>query len=128
MKKIRLGVLGATRGLSYGMSAKKCGLPVDLVAVCDNFSPLIEKVRERLPALGLEPEYFSDFTEMLNKADIDVVAIANSANDHARFSIAALNAGKHVLSELLPVQTPAEAVALVEAVERSGKVYYRFGN
>ncbi len=124
MKKIRLGILGATRGLSYGMSAKKCGLPVDLVAVCDNFSPLIEKVRERLPALGLEPEYFSDFTEMLNKADIDVVAIANSANDHARFSIAALNAGKHVLSELLPVQTPAEAVALVEAVERSGKVYY----
>ena len=124
MKKIRLGVLGATRGLNYGISAKKCGLPVELAAVCDIFTPLMEKVRARLPELGLNPEYFSDFTEMLNKADIDAVVIANSANDHARFSIAALNAGKHVLSELLPVQTLSEAVALIEAVERSGKVYY----
>ena len=37
-------------------------------------------------------------------------------------SIKALNAGKHVMCEVTSFYTPAEAVALVEAVEKSGKV------
>jgi len=124
MDAIRLGVIGATRGLNFAMSAKKCGLPVELTAVCETYQPLVEKVKEQLPGLGMAPEYYTDFNGMLAHAKIDAVAITNGANDHARFAIAALNAGKHVLSEVLPVQTPAEAVALVEAVEKSGKIYY----
>ena len=54
---------------------------------------------------------------------MDAVILANYANEHAPFAIKALNNGKHVLSELLPVQAPSEAVALVEAVERTGLVY-----
>ena len=124
MGKIRLGVLGATRGIDFALVAKKHGLQAELTAVCDTFQPLLDKIQRELPEHGLDPECYTDFYEMLEKADIDAVVIANNANNHAPYAIAALNAGKHVLSEVLPVQTPAQAVALVEAVEKSGKVYY----
>ena len=54
---------------------------------------------------------------------MDAVVLANYANEHAPFAIRCLKAGKHVISEVLPVQTLAEAVQLVEAVEESGLVY-----
>jgi predicted dehydrogenase len=57
------------------------------------------------------------------RCDIDAVILTNYANEHARYAVSALAAGKHVMSEVLPVQTLAEAVALCEAVEKSGKVY-----
>ena len=54
---------------------------------------------------------------------MDCVVLANYANEHAPYAIRCLKAGKHVLSEVLPVQTMREAVELIEAVEQSGKVY-----
>ena len=49
--------------------------------------------------------------------------MANYANEHAPFAIKAMKAGKHVFSEVLPVQTMKEAVELVEAVEATGMTY-----
>ena len=49
--------------------------------------------------------------------------LANYANQHAPFAIRAMKAGKHVFSEVLPVQTMKEAVELIEAVEETGKIY-----
>jgi predicted dehydrogenase len=54
---------------------------------------------------------------------MDIVVLANYANQHAPLAIKALKAGRNVFSELLPVQTMAEAVELVEAVEASDKLY-----
>ena len=54
---------------------------------------------------------------------MDAVVLANYATEHAPYAIRCLDAGKHVLSEVLPCETMAQAVELIEAVERSGKVY-----
>lgn len=62
---------------------------------------------------------FDDFI----KHDMDAVVLANYANEHARFAIAAMKAGKHIFSEVLPVQTMKEAVELIETVEETGKIY-----
>jgi len=51
------------------------------------------------------------------------VVLANYANEHAPFAIRAMKAGKHVFSEVLPVQTLKEAVELIEAVEETGMIY-----
>ena len=121
-KKIRLGVLGATRGIDFGLIAAAQTLDMELAAVCDRFEPLLEKVRSALSEKGVQSAYFTDFDEML-RSDIDAVVIANNATDHAPFAIRALNMGKHVISEVLPMQTLSQAVALAEAVQASGKVY-----
>lgn len=49
--------------------------------------------------------------------------LANYAHEHAPFAVRALNAGKHVISEVLPAHTLAQAVELAETVERTGLVY-----
>ena len=120
---IRVGILGATRGLEFARAARRCGVAAEFTAVCDGYAPLLGKVKASLPELGFEPAYYTDYTGMLEETGIDAVIVANSATDHAQMAIAALERGIHVLSEVLPAQTPAQAVALVEAVERSGRHY-----
>ena len=55
--------------------------------------------------------------------DMDAVILANYFHQHAPFAIKALRAGKHVMSETSACFTLAQGVALVEAVEQSGKIY-----
>jgi predicted dehydrogenase len=54
---------------------------------------------------------------------MDAVVLANYFHEHTPLAIQALQAGKHVLSEIAACFTLAEGVALVEAVERSRKTY-----
>ena len=54
---------------------------------------------------------------------MDAVVLANYATEHATFAIRCMNKGKHVLSEVLPCETMAQAVELIETVERTGLVY-----
>lgn len=123
MKKLKIGVLGAYRGLTMiGFCAQS--KEAELVAVCDKYEPALEKCKKKIRETGSDcnPTMYTDFDEFL-KHDMDAVVLANYATEHAPFAIRCLNAGKHVLSEVLPAQTLKEAVELVEAVERSGKVY-----
>ncbi len=66
--------------------------------------------------------FYESFDEFI-KHDMDAVVLANYADEHAEYAIKCLQNGKHVLSEVLPVQTMSEAVRLVEAVEKSDKLY-----
>ena len=59
----------------------------------------------------------------IRDSDMDAVVLANYANEHAPYAIRLLRSGRHVLSEVLPCETMAQAVELIEAVEESGCVY-----
>ena len=119
--KIRIGVFGAFRGktmiqvLAYHPDAA-------LVAVCDRHRPLLDEVGKLAEEAHIQVALYEDFEEFFQH-DMDAVVLANYANEHAPYAIRLLRAGRHVLSEVLPCQTMAEAVALIEAVEESGKVY-----
>ncbi|MCQ2425562.1 MAG: Gfo/Idh/MocA family oxidoreductase [Lachnospiraceae bacterium] len=120
-KKVKIGVFGGARG--FTMISQLLDHPdAELVAVCDKFTPLLDRVRETAKSYGVEVALYDDFDEFL-KHDMDAVVLANYANEHGVYSVRCLEAGKHVMSEVLPVETPAQAVALVEAVERTGLVY-----
>lgn len=115
-KRIRLGVWGLGRGSSFFNSCRALG--IDVVAGCD-FNP------------GMRAGFKSEFPEALvtDKADeflardFDAVLLATYCPAHADDAIACLKAGKHVLSEVTSFHTMAEGVRLVEAVEKSGRVY-----
>ena len=122
MKKTRIGVLGATRGLEIIERSFGSFEDFDVVAICDIYQHVLNYAHEKCLLFGKEVRCVSDFEELL-KEDIDAVILANYATEHAPYAIRALKAGKHVLSEVLPTQNMAEAVELVEAVEASGKIY-----
>ena len=119
MGKIRVGVLGAHRGrtmIGYCRQAENA----EVVAVCDK-APY-ELARVQRESAGLPIAYYDNFEDFI-KHDMDAVVLANYANEHAPFAIRAMKEGKHVFSEVLPVQTMKEAVELVETVEQTGKIY-----
>lgn len=119
MKKIKIGVLGLYRGssmINYCLAADNA----ELVAICDKWEEGLKLQKERHKDFNIT--YYTDFDEFI-KHDMDMVVLANYANEHAPFAIKAMNEGKHVFSEVLPVQTMKEAVELVEAVEKTGMTY-----
>ena len=118
-KKMRIGVVGAGRGRTMMDYCAKYG-NAELVAICDNYAPALERAKRKY---GDAITYYDDFETFLGH-DMDGVVLANFANAHAPLAIRCMEAGKHVLSEVLPVQTMREAVELIEAVERTGKIYF----
>ncbi|MCR5782919.1 MAG: Gfo/Idh/MocA family oxidoreductase [Clostridia bacterium] len=118
-EKIKVGVLGAHRGLSMIGYCRQSD-NAELVAVCDKAPYELDRVRRELD--GLPISYYDNFEDFI-RHDMDAVVLANYANEHAPFAIRAMNEGKHVFSEVLPVQTLRQAVELVETVEKTGLVY-----
>ena len=120
MKKIRIGVIGVGRGKSMIRYCEAVDT-AEVVAICDKWVEGLEMMKKKLTGHD-QIVYYTDYDEFL-KHDMDAVVLANYATEHAPFAIKAMKAGKHVLSEVLPVQTMKEAVELVEAVEETGMIY-----
>ena len=118
MDKVKIGVVGIGRGKTM-MSYCKQAQHAELVAVCDIWEDGLIAWKETNPS---QVACYTDYDAFL-KHDMDAVILANYANEHAPLAIKAMTAGKHVFSEVLPVQTLKEAVELIETVEETGMVY-----
>ncbi|MBR4666264.1 MAG: Gfo/Idh/MocA family oxidoreductase [Lentisphaeria bacterium] len=116
-KRIRLGIWGLGRGSNFIKAAN--AVNIDIVAGCDYNADLREKFRQACPDAFIT----ADQKEFLSFKDMDAVLIATYFENHAEHTILALEAGFHVMCEVTSFFTPAEGVRVVEAVERSGKVY-----
>lgn len=119
MKKVRIGVLGGYRGSSMINYCKRAD-NAEVVAICDKTPEVLEEQRQN--ANGMDITFYSDFEDFILH-DMDAVVLANYATEHAPFAIRAMERGLHVFSEVLPCQTMKEAVELIEAVEKTGKIY-----
>jgi len=119
MKKTRIGVMGVGRGHSMIDYCRKAG-NAELVAICDFWAEGLEKAKKEIN--DDKVSYYLDFDTFIQQ-DMDAVVLANYATEHAPYAIKALKAGKHVFSEVLPVQTLKEAVELIEAIESTHNVY-----
>ena len=118
-KKLRIGVLGAYRGTSM-ISYCDASDNAEVVAICDKWPEALQRQKDNYSDRNIA--FYDNFDDFI-KHDMDAVWLANYAHEHAPFAIKALKAGKHVASEVLPVQTPAEAVELVETIEETGLTY-----
>ena len=115
---LKVGVIGAGSISEFHIKPYLSNQQTELAALCDvNESRLAEKGE----LYGVSRLY-EDYRELLKDDTIDAVSICTWNNSHAEIAIAALEAGKHVLVEKPLSMTVAEAEAVQEAVERTGKV------
>jgi len=121
MGKIKVGVFGAARGMTM-VHVLASHPDAELVAVCDKYRPLLDNVQKLADEMQMKVTLYEKFDDFINH-DMDAVVLANYANEHAPFAARLLRSGRHVLSEVLPCETMAQAVELIEAVEESKKVY-----
>jgi predicted dehydrogenase len=66
-------------------------------------------------------ETLTDWRELVERDDIDVIDIVTPGDSHAEIAIAALNAGKHVLCEKPLANTVEEAEAMAAAAARAAE-------
>ena len=81
MKKIRIGVLGANRGLNIAENFRLLGC--EIVALCEIDE---KRARKGLEIYGEDLPVYKDFDEFL-QLDLDAVIIANFFHEHTPFAI-----------------------------------------
>ncbi|WP_226619779.1 Gfo/Idh/MocA family protein [Cytobacillus firmus] len=117
MKKLKIGIIGC------GSIAKHRHMPeyhassgAVIAAVCD-----INEGRAKGFADLYEAKAYTDYRELLDDTDIDAVSVCTPNYLHAPISVAALNAGKHVLCEKPMATSMEEAQDMIEAAHKNGK-------
>lgn len=89
---------------------------VQIVAVCDS-----NKKRAKKIANNYGVNRYTDYNELINCEELDAVSVCTPNHLHASISIAALQAGIHVLCEKPMATSKADAEMMIRAAEKSGK-------
>lgn len=117
-RKIRVGVIGTGFGSTAHLPALRDIPYVEVNMVC---SRRAERAHRVASEFGV-PRKTIDFREMMRDPEIDAVVIASPPNLHHSMAFAALEGGKHVLSEKPLSRTLAEARDLVRLAKQAGVV------
>lgn len=113
---LKVGIAG---GRAQSTMAGFSAIPdVKVTAVCD----LDETRLKEIGGKWNIPNRYRIFEDML-ESDIDAVVISTPMQCHVPQAVAALEAGKHVLSEVTAGVTMDELWWLIEAKEKYGKIY-----
>lgn len=117
MKRVKIGVLGASRGVDVAKNFML--LDCDIVALCD-FNE--KRAKEGIEKLGMKVPVFDNFDDFIEQ-EMDAVILANYFHEHAPYAIKCFKKGIHVFSECISNGTMAEGVELLKAYENSNSVY-----
>ncbi|MBQ8747862.1 MAG: Gfo/Idh/MocA family oxidoreductase [Clostridia bacterium] len=129
VEQVKIGIVGLGRGAYVG--GYVVGLRNACVrAICDINPKKIEEAKKKfIEEKGIPEEellVFDNYDEML-KSDINTVIIATEAIYHVPFVLKALEAGKHVFSEIPTVNSLEEAKILRKAVKAHPELKYMAG-
>ena len=96
MEKIKIGIIGTGSISHFHMGGYRASSDIaEVTAVCDLN---LDRARAFAEKYGV-PHVYGSYEEMLRDAPIDPVSVTTWNNAHAPATIAALQAGKHVLCE-----------------------------
>ena len=93
----------------------------EMVAFCDIIPERAEKAAVDYGAPGAKT--YTDYKEMLKDEAIDVVHVLTPNVVHCPVTVAAFEAGKHVMCEKPMAASTADARAMLEAWKKSGKKF-----
>lgn len=121
VEKVKLGVIGC------GVVAIRDVLPnlvqpqiakkgVELIAVCDT----VESRAKEAMRLFKAKEMYTDYKEMLQKSDINAVAILTPINSHYQIAMDSARAGKHIYVQKAMTTTLQEANNLLLTAKKMG--------
>jgi len=118
MSILKIAVIGVGSISEAHLNSYKRNPDVEIYAVCDLNE---ERAKQKAATYGARKIY-TDYRDVLADPAIDAVSICTWNKTHAEISVAALDAGKHVLVEKPLAKTVEEALCIQEAVKRTGKV------
>lgn len=118
-KKLRIGIIG-TGGIAHAhMKSYLEFSDVEVVAGCDIVTG---KTKAFFEEFGVDALSFDSMEEMLETVQLDAVSVCTYNTTHAKCAIAALEHGLGVLCEKPMSVTLDDAVKMVRAQRKSGKI------
>jgi predicted dehydrogenase len=115
-RKLRIGVIGLGIGQAH-IEGWREHARAEVVAIADSDAQRLVAVGERL---GIA-ERFTDARAMLAAGGLDVVSVCTPNKYHCELSIAAFEAGAHVLCEKPMAMNADEGRVMLAAARRAGK-------
>ncbi|MBT2566335.1 Gfo/Idh/MocA family oxidoreductase [Arthrobacter sp. ISL-85] len=114
---LRIGILGAA-GIAPTAVIRPAArrTDVEVVAVASRRTESARQFAERHRI----DRFYGDYSELLADTGVDLVYNALPPSEHAKWSIAALEAGKHVLCEKPFAMNANEAAQMLEAAQSTG--------
>lgn len=119
-KKLKVGMIGCG-GIAKGKHMKSLAKQstAEMAAFCDVFVTTAEAAKAEFGTP--DAKVYTDYKELLKDDAIEVVHICTPNDSHAEITIAALEAGKHVMCEKPMAKTASDARRMLEASQRTGK-------
>lgn len=121
MDKLKVGVLGLGRGITHLRNFLALD-EVEVVGAADRFPERQERSQALIESMGKKARVVAEYDDLLEMG-CDAIAVSSNGKVQVAHSVAAMDAGCHVLSEVPSAYTQAELVELKDAVERTGKTY-----
>ena len=118
MKTINVGIIGCGKIAQYRHIPEYCENEHTKIA---GFFDL-DKKRTRELAEKFDAKAYLSYLELLANQDIEAVSVCTTNNTHAEITIAALNAGKHVLCEKPMAASLEDCQAMVDTSRQQGRI------
>ncbi|MNO18380.1 putative oxidoreductase YcjS [compost metagenome] len=118
--KLKIAIIGCG-GIANGkhMPSLSRQKNAEMVAFCDIIE---ERAQEAAKTYGTEDAaVYTDFRELLAAGGFDIVHVCTPNDSHSVISVAALEAGNHVMCEKPMAKTTAQAQEMLDAARRTGK-------
>ena len=116
---MKVGIIGASFAKAAFLPALRHVKGAEVVALS---SARLESAKSAAAAFSV-PHAYDDWQGMLDAHTFDLVCIATPTVTHAPMTLAALQAGAHVLCEKPMAMTSAEAKAMLDEAERLGRLH-----
>jgi len=117
-RPVRIAVVGLGFGAEF-IPIHQRHPNAELVAICQRSEGKLNQVGD---AYGVERRYTS-YVDLLADKEIDAVHINSPIPDHAPMSLAALEAGKHVMCTVPMATTVEDCKKIVDLAEKTGLKY-----
>jgi predicted dehydrogenase len=113
---LRVGIVGVGWGTVVHAPAFQAVDGYELVALCSRNPEKVAKAGEKL---GID-DVSTDWQSFVRRDDLDLISVTTPVTLHRPVTVAALEAGKHVLCEKPLALTAAECEDIVAAAEKAG--------
>ncbi|MEN6545973.1 MAG: Gfo/Idh/MocA family oxidoreductase, partial [Armatimonadia bacterium] len=115
-RKLGIAVIGLHMGYGHFKQANEHP-KAQLVGVCDTNQAEVDKVTAEFPVKIAT----TNFEDILKSPDVDIVSITTPDHYHLEQTLAAFEAGKHVLVEKPMARTVDECAQMVAAARKANK-------